>query len=51
VSKILLKIPINASIVVKKEISSVVLILKELIHPLVTLKNNEYVAKSLCEVQ
>jgi hypothetical protein len=51
VSKILLKIPINASIVVKKEISSVVLILQELIHPLVTLKNNEYVAKSLREAQ
>jgi len=51
VSKILLKIPINASIVVKEEISAVFLILKELIHPLVTLKNNEYVAKSLREAQ
>jgi len=46
-----LKIPINAPIVGKEEISVVFLILKELIHPKVTLKNIEYVSNSLREAQ
>jgi hypothetical protein len=46
-----MKIPINAPIVGKEEISVVFLIPKELIHPKVTLKNIEYVAISLREAQ
>jgi len=46
-----LKIPTNAPIVGKEEISAVFLILKELIHPKITLKNIEYVAISLREAQ
>jgi hypothetical protein len=46
-----LKIPINAPIVGKEEISVVFLILKELIHPKATLKNIEHVSNSLREAQ
>jgi len=46
-----LKVPINATIVGKEEISVVFLILKELIHPKVTLKNIEHVSNSLREAQ
>jgi len=46
-----LKIPINAPIVGKEDISAVISILKEPINPKVTSKNIEYIAKSLRETR